>query len=84
MKASDLTRNAWLALLRQGGWWAAGELGDHLGIDKGSVERQLLASGLRGMVDSGAVSRRDATHPQFAVLPGCTVPRGMTVGEVQL
>lgn len=84
MKATDLTREVWLLLLREGGWWTLQELREHLDIDRGSKERQALYHGLTGLVTSGAVARRDGVKPQYAVLPGCVVPRGMTVGEVQL
>lgn len=83
MRASDLTKDAWLALLREGGWWKPRELAEHLGLARGSIDSKDLAPCLRGMAANGAVARRQSdVGTQYAVLPGCMVPRGISVGEV--
>lgn len=83
MRASDLTKTAWLALLREGGWWTPRELAEHLGLAKGSIDRKDLTPCLRGMAINGSVNKRkDDAGTHYAVLPGCMVPRGISVGEV--
>lgn len=77
---SDINRKVWLLLLERGGWWSARELEIELGLQASSMLPRM-----QKMKVAGSVAHRNpkgTRSAEFAVLPHCTVPQGITIGEV--
>ncbi len=70
-----LSTRVWLLMAEAGGWWSAMEVRDFL---KGEASINKVTWTLLAMLDRGEVKRMDGIHPNYAVLPACVVPRGVT------
>lgn len=78
---SDLSKQVWLLLLARGGWWSAREVELELVVTQGS-----LLPRMRRMHQFGSLQQRregDNRRTSFSVAPGCSIPQGVTVLEVQ-
>lgn len=78
---SGLNRAIWLLLLARGGWWTAAEIEEELTLTPGSIAQRL-----QRLITYGSITRRPIPRfrrgAQYAVHNGCTIPQGMSVGEV--
>ena len=74
-------------LLKEGGWWTVHEMFKHLAVDVNDKNgRRVINSVVSSMTRCQQIEQRYTEQPraQYAVLPGCKIPIGLTVGEVQL
>ena len=82
-RVENLPATIWLLIYKQGGWWSAAEVESALAVPPGTIINELTRC-----VDSGFLKKRevpeDRRKRQYAVMPDCRVPRGITVGEVVL
>lgn len=79
-QVSDLNRSIWLVLLTKGGWWSAGDAEAELQQTSGSLYQRMRKMKMARSLDYRPRTRARAA--QFAVTPICTVPQGITVGEI--
>jgi hypothetical protein len=79
---NGFTARAWLHMLREGGRWTAAELCE--AVDTRDSDASVY---LKAMVAANSCRRHDKTEAkgsrvQFSVGPECTIPRGVTIGDV--
>lgn len=79
---NDLGRQIWLALLTKGGWWAPREIAIELGLDPASVQKRLQHLKQHSTCVAHRLVQKSPPRGEYAVLPTCPVPAGITMGEI--
>lgn len=82
MKASDFTKEVWLYLLNEGGYWTARQLATNLKVD---IDKILDA--LHGMERRNLVKKQHGIESRrliYGIDGTCLVPCGLAVAEVQI
>lgn len=86
MKPNPLTRQVWVFLLSQGGWWTVAEAIKHNPAWAESLStRQQVSAALRNFHQYGSCEQRlppGARDYQYAVTPPCVVPLGVTLRDI--
>lgn len=83
----DLCKAAWLAMYRQGGWWALGEVAEELGVADDKNDRQRLGYHLRGLHNDGYLAARPNERlgrMEYSLQPTCYVPPFICIGDIAL
>ena len=74
------TKDAWLLLLREGGWWSCAEVTERLFLGpEDGVHGVLHNMFMRGGVKRQKIGK--LLH--YGVTPDCLVPEGATLKEIQ-
>lgn len=76
------SRHIWLLLLARGGWWAPREVDVELGFASGHAQRRLQKLRKHSSTLAHRLVQAKPPRGEYAVMPGCTVPEGITVAEI--
>lgn len=82
MNLSALNVEIWLHILQAGDWWTPQDVDRHFQFKPGTSFRRL-----HDMQRNGTLAKRPVQGTRsmkFAVTADCLVPRGITVGKVQV
>jgi hypothetical protein len=78
----DLNVEIWLHILQSCEWWSSMEIDRHFQFKAGTSRRRL-----HDMYRNGSLGKKQiqgTRSVKFAVTSTCVVPRGITVGKVQV
>jgi hypothetical protein len=74
---SGYTAKAWQTVA-SGGLWTMGEIRKACS----QYDGHLIDNAVRSMVSSGMLVRHEGDSPRYGVTKDCSVPRGLTLGEL--